>query len=89
MNLRMEIGFVFQSFNLYPHKTALENVTLAPIHVRGLPKAERRGSGRALLEKVGLADRMQQLSPSALGRPAAARGDRPLALHAAQDHAIR
>ena len=34
-DLRMEVGFVFQQFNLYPHKTALENVTLAPIHVRG------------------------------------------------------
>src|SRR5215218_9445414 len=49
--LRMEVGFVFQSFNLYPHKTALENVTLAPIHVRGLAKAEAEDRGRALLEK--------------------------------------
>jgi polar amino acid transport system ATP-binding protein len=36
----MELGFVFQQFNLYPHKTALENVTLAPIHVRKLPSKE-------------------------------------------------
>ena len=49
--LRMEVGFVFQSFNLYPHKTALENVTLAPIHVRGLNRAEAEARGRALLER--------------------------------------
>ena len=41
--LRTEIGFVFQSFNLYPHKTALENVTLAPIHVRKIPRSRGRG----------------------------------------------
>ena len=56
--LRMEVGFVFQSFNLYPHKTALENVTLAPIHVRGLNRTEAEARGRALLEKVGLGDKM-------------------------------
>jgi polar amino acid transport system ATP-binding protein len=75
--LRMEVGFVFQSFNLYPHKTALENVTLAPIHVRGLSKAEAEDRGRALLEKVGLADRMQnyphQLSGGQQQRVAIAR----------------
>src|ERR1700716_1308470 len=50
--LRTEIGFVFQSFNLYPHKTALENVTLAPIHVRKIPRAEAEKAGRELLAKV-------------------------------------
>lgn len=57
-NLRMEVGFVFQQFNLYPHKTALENVVLAPVHVRKLPRAEAEARGRALLEKVGLGDKM-------------------------------
>jgi polar amino acid transport system ATP-binding protein len=75
--LRMEVGFVFQSFNLYPHKTALENVTIAPIHVRGLSKAEADERGRALLEKVGLGDRMQsyphQLSGGQQQRVAIAR----------------
>lgn len=56
--LRTEIGFVFQSFNLYPHKTALENVTLAPIHVRKIPRAEAEQAGRELLAKVGLADKV-------------------------------
>jgi polar amino acid transport system ATP-binding protein len=55
--LRTEIGFVFQQFNLYPHKTALENVTLAPIHVRNIPRAEAEAAGRELLAKVGLADK--------------------------------
>jgi polar amino acid transport system ATP-binding protein len=57
MQLRTEIGFVFQQFNLYPHKTALENVTLAPIHVRKIPRAEAKSAGRELLAKVGLTDK--------------------------------
>jgi len=75
--LRMEVGFVFQSFNLYPHKTALENVTLAPIHVRRLTKAAAGERGRALLQKVGLGDRMSsyphQLSGGQQQRVAIAR----------------
>ncbi|WP_273729084.1 amino acid ABC transporter ATP-binding protein [Brucella gallinifaecis] len=75
--LRMEVGFVFQQFNLYPHKTALENVTLAPIHVRGLSKTEAEKRGKELLAKVGLADRMNnypsQLSGGQQQRVAIAR----------------
>jgi polar amino acid transport system ATP-binding protein len=75
--LRTEIGFVFQQFNLYPHKTALENVTLAPIHVRGIPRAEARRAGRELLTKVGLADKFDaypsQLSGGQQQRVAIAR----------------
>ncbi len=52
---RSRIGFVFQQFNLFPHLTALENCTLAPIHLRGLNKAEARDQAMALLERVGLA----------------------------------
>jgi polar amino acid transport system ATP-binding protein len=75
--LRMELGFVFQQFNLYPHKTALENVTLAPIHVRKLPKKEAISRGQALLAKVGLADKFDaypaQLSGGQQQRVAIAR----------------
>ncbi len=75
--LRMEVGFVFQSFNLYPHKTALENVTLAPIHVRKLSKAQAEERGKALLDKVGLGDKMgnypHQLSGGQQQRVAIAR----------------
>jgi polar amino acid transport system ATP-binding protein len=52
-----EIGFVFQQFDLYRHKTALANVTLAPIHVREIPPVEAATAGRELLAKVGLADK--------------------------------
>jgi ABC-type polar amino acid transport system ATPase subunit len=48
---------VFQLFNLYPHMTALENITLAPIEVLKRPKAEAQAEGRALLASVGLGDR--------------------------------
>ena len=52
---RQEIGMVFQRFNLFPHKTALENIIEAPIQVRGTPKDEAIETGRALLARVGLA----------------------------------
>ena len=75
--LRMELGFVFQQFNLYPHMTALENVTLAPIHVRGLAKKDALSRGRQLLEKVGLGEKFdaypQQLSGGQQQRVAIAR----------------
>jgi polar amino acid transport system ATP-binding protein len=54
---RAEIGMVFQRFNLFPHMTALGNVTEAPVRVKGEPKAEATERGRALLERVGLGDR--------------------------------
>jgi ABC-type polar amino acid transport system ATPase subunit len=54
---RQRIGMVFQSFNLYPHMTALGNVTLALRKVAGKPRDEADALGRAALERVGLADR--------------------------------
>lgn len=51
------IGFVFQQFNLYPHLTALENITLAPILLGKLSKQEARAEARYLLSQVGLADK--------------------------------
>jgi polar amino acid transport system ATP-binding protein len=52
---RREIGMVFQRFNLFPHMTALENITEAPINVRGTSRDEAMAMGRALLDRVGLA----------------------------------
>ncbi|MEY2476504.1 MAG: glutamate transport system ATP-binding protein [Actinomycetota bacterium] len=55
--LRADIGMVFQSFNLFAHKTVLENVTLGPRKVLGLSKDEARKRGMDLLERVGIADK--------------------------------
>jgi polar amino acid transport system ATP-binding protein len=52
---RAQIGMVFQQYNLFPHMTALDNITEAPMAVRGLKRAEARDEAMALLEKVGLA----------------------------------
>ncbi len=54
---RQEIGMVFQRFNLFPHKTALENIIEAPTQVRGMGKAEALEMGQALLARVGLANK--------------------------------
>lgn len=75
---RAEVGMVFQQFNLYPHMTALENVTLAPRKVRKLSKAKANEIAKPILEKVGLADKMDkypaQLSGGEQQRVAIARG---------------
>jgi glutamate transport system ATP-binding protein len=55
--LRADVGMVFQSFNLFAHKTALQNVTLGPVKVRRVPRAEAEEQGRQLLERVGLASK--------------------------------
>jgi polar amino acid transport system ATP-binding protein len=55
--LRAEIGMVFQQFNLYPHMTALRNITLAPIKVRKLPRREAEHVAMDLLAKVGIPDK--------------------------------
>ena len=54
---RAEIGMVFQRFNLFPHMTALGNVTEAPVKVRGLRREDAERRGRELLDRVGLADK--------------------------------
>ena len=54
IKLRQEIGMVFQQFNLFPHLTVLDNVTLAPIWVRKKPRVEAEALAKALLERVGI-----------------------------------
>jgi polar amino acid transport system ATP-binding protein len=78
VKLRAEIGFVFQQFHLYPHMTALENVILAPIHVRKMKKKEARDLGLEKLKRVGLSEKADaypaQLSGGQQQRVAIARG---------------
>jgi polar amino acid transport system ATP-binding protein len=55
--LRTQVGMVFQSFNLFPHMTALQNIVLAPVKVKGLAAAEAETLARRLLERVGIPDK--------------------------------
>jgi glutamate transport system ATP-binding protein len=56
-DLRAQVGMVFQAFNLFPHFTALENISLAPIHVRKVAKPDADAEARELLARVGLSDK--------------------------------
>jgi len=75
--IREEVGMVFQSFNLFPHLTALENITLAPRVVKRTPETEARDLGRSLLARVGLSEKEnaypEQLSGGQQQRVAIAR----------------
>jgi ABC-type polar amino acid transport system ATPase subunit len=75
--LRAEVGMVFQQFNLYPHKTALENIILAPVKVRKMPKGGAKKIAMDLMEKVGIPDKIDsypaQLSGGQQQRVAIAR----------------
>jgi ABC-type polar amino acid transport system ATPase subunit len=59
--IRLRVGMVFQQFNLFPHRTVLQNVTEAPIHVLGLDRHEAEARAVALLERVGLRDKLQAM----------------------------
>ncbi|MGE5590907.1 MAG: amino acid ABC transporter ATP-binding protein [Bacillota bacterium] len=75
--VRQDIGMVFQHFNLYPHRTVLDNLTLAPVVVKGVPRPEAEDSARRLLDRVGLLHKAQafpsQLSGGQQQRVAIAR----------------
>jgi glutamate transport system ATP-binding protein len=58
--IRAEIGLVFQQFNLFPHMTVLDNITLAPIKVKGTPAAQARERAQELLTRVGIAEKADQ-----------------------------
>ncbi|QAT42410.1 amino acid ABC transporter ATP-binding protein [Aminipila luticellarii] len=63
--IRQKLGMVFQNFNLFPHMTTLENITLAPVNVMGMNKKDAEKIAFELLERVGLADKAQ-VYPSSL-----------------------
>ena len=79
--MRREVGMVFQHFNLFPHLTVLENCTLAPIWVRKMPKKEAEEIAMKFLKRVKIPGAGAEISGPAFGRPAAARGHRPRAVH--------
>ena len=65
--IREKMGMVFQQFNLFPHKTVLDNITLSPINVQGLSKEDAEKKAMALLEKVGLKDKAKAYPSSLSG----------------------
>ena len=67
VSVRTQVSMVFQRFNLFPHRTALENVVEGPIYVKKEPRAEALERGRALLERVGLAEKADVHPPQLSG----------------------
>jgi polar amino acid transport system ATP-binding protein len=65
--LRRDVGIVFQSYNLFPHMSVLENVTLAPIRIDGLPQKEAQERAMGLLESVGMAEKANAYPDSLSG----------------------
>ncbi|MGH3502623.1 MAG: amino acid ABC transporter ATP-binding protein [Nocardioidaceae bacterium] len=65
--LRRNVGIVFQSYNLFPHMSVLRNITLAPRRIGGLGKEEAEGRARALLERVGMSDKINAYPDSLSG----------------------
>ena len=87
--IRRDVGMVFQSFNLFPHLTIMQNITLAPTKVRKLPASEAEKIAMELLERVGIPDQADKYPKELSGGSAAAGGDSSGAGHEAEHHAVR
>ena len=87
--IRREVGMVFQSFNLFPHLTILENCTLAPIWVRKMPKADAEELAMSFRTRAQDSRAGEEISRTVIGRSATARCYRTRPLHAPQDDAVR
>jgi len=87
--VRMETGMVFQQFNLFPHMTVMNNITLAPIQVRKWSKEKAEEIAMQLLERVGIPEQAHKYPLPAFRRAAAARRHRQRPGHAAENHALR
>ncbi len=89
-SLRLDVGIVFQSYNLFPHLTVEQNITLAPRSVRKTPKAEAKKIAAAVLAQVGLSDKLdfypEQLSG---GQQQTACRNCPVPGHGPKAHAVR
>jgi hypothetical protein len=86
--LRSKVGMVFQHFELFPHLSVTENLTIAQIKVLGRSPDEAKTRGLKMLDRVGLMAHKDKF-PAAVRRPAAARGHCPRPGHEAQGHAVR
>ena len=86
--VREEVGMVFQRFNLFPHMTVLENITLAPMKVRKIEKERAEITAQELLDRVGLGDKAD-LSKSTFRRTTATRRNRQSFGYAAESYAVR